>query len=217
MDSNTLTRAADLGLSFANNVTGLKARTISSTTSATFRHFQNGRQSPGADRFGRAAIALAESAKVLVSSNTDLDVRTVNFENADLDNTVLENACEAEPVCNPNAKFRTIDGSCNNLRVPKYGKSFTPLQRILGNAYGDGLTLPRVNSKGQPLPSTRLVSTTARFTQVNEDPNFTALLVAFGQFLDHDLDHVPLSSKPSIQFHLTVFIDLLFRILLELS
>lgn len=199
ISSSVTTRAAELGLSFANNVTTFKARSIGSTSSATFRHFQNGRQSPGADRFGRAAIALAQSAQELVSSMKDLDVRTVNFANADLDNTVLENACEPQPTCNPNSKYRTIDGSCNNLREPNYGKSFTPLQRILGNAYADGLTLPRVNSRGQRLPSTRLVSTTARFNTVNEDPNFTALLVAFGQFLDHDLDHVPLSSKSHLE------------------
>ncbi len=48
--------------------------------------------------------------------NDDFD-----FADADIDNTVLEDLCQPEPVCNPNDKFRTIDGSCNNLDNPKYG------------------------------------------------------------------------------------------------
>ena len=44
-------------------------------------------------------------------------------------------------------------------------------------------------------PIRRLVSITTRNNTINEDPNFTAMLVAFGQFLDHDLDHIPISSK----------------------
>ncbi len=73
--------------------------------------------------------------------------------------------------------------------------SFTPVQRVLDADYADGFMLPRARSNGGPLPSTRLVSITTRNTTVNEDPNFTAMLVAFGQFLDHDLDHIPISSK----------------------
>ena len=37
------------------------------------------------------------------------------------------------------SKYRTIDGSCNNLGKPRMGQVFTPLQRILPNAYADGM------------------------------------------------------------------------------
>ena len=40
-------------------------------------------------------------------------------------------------------KITIIQGECNNLRRPLLGKSFTPLQRILANAYDDGIIEPR--------------------------------------------------------------------------
>ena len=52
--------------------------------------------------------------------------------------------------------FPSIDGSCNNLRKPKYGMAFTPLQRVYNNAYEDGIMEPRSKAKsGKPLPSAR--------------------------------------------------------------
>lgn len=141
---------------------------------------------------GQSAIALMQTARTLSES---VGNDNSNFANTDFENTVLENECPAAPFCNRKARYRTIDGSCNNLQNPLFGKSLTPLQRILDNDYADGLMLPRVDARGQELPSARFVSTTTRFNQVNEDPNFTALLMAFGQFLDHDLDHVPIRGK----------------------
>ena len=49
---------------------------------------------------------------------------------------------------------------------------------------------------GQSLPSARLVST--KLTSANDRPSSsinTILLMALGQFIDHDLDHVPIFSK----------------------
>ena len=49
---------------------------------------------------------------------------------------------------------------------------------------------------GQSLPSARLVST--ELTSANDRPSSsinTILLMALGQFIDHDLDHVPIFSK----------------------
>jgi len=58
--------------------------------------------------------------------------------------------------------------------------------------------LPRIGSDGKPLPSTRMISIkTSGMTEVDER-KFTSMLVAFGQFLDHDLDHVPVSKSKQI-------------------
>ena len=38
-------------------------------------------------------------------------------------------------------KFRTMDGSCNNLEETNYGRAGTPLQRILDPSYGGKISL----------------------------------------------------------------------------
>ncbi|KAL8625947.1 hypothetical protein ACOMHN_012539 [Nucella lapillus] len=84
-------------------------------------------------------------------------------------------------------RYRTIDGSCNNLENPKWGKSFEPQIRLLRAVYSDGENLPRITAKsGKPLPLARVVSTKVTasgdaFTSV------TNMVMAWGQFIDHDL------------------------------
>ena len=41
--------------------------------------------------------------------------------------------------CNPAAKYRSIDGTCNNLAANhKQGAAATPMPRLMDNAYSDG-------------------------------------------------------------------------------
>ena len=49
-----------------------------------------------------------------------------------------------------------------------------------------GLFLPKRN-----LPSARVVTNNMVGTSTRSSSRFTALLMAFGQYLDHDIDHVP--------------------------
>ena len=116
--------------------------------------------------------------------------------------TALENdQCPADPICNKEDKYRSIDGSCNNLQNPKFGQVMAPVQRILKNAYADGYFIPREAKNGKPLPSARIVSTelTSIRTQKNSPIN-TILLMAVAQFIDHDMTHVPMESKFLISF-----------------
>ena len=104
-----------------------------------------------------------------------------------------------KPKCKAKSKYRTVNGECNNLKKPFFGKSFTPLARVLDSAFEDGIEEIRSKAKnGRPLASTRVISTTIRgvtkkqgATQKLSD-DFTALFVAFAQFVDHDTDHVPI-------------------------
>ncbi len=41
------------------------------------------------------------------------------------------------PMCDALSRYRTIDGSCNNLRYPLWGKSFRPMNRFLPAEYSD--------------------------------------------------------------------------------
>ena len=99
------------------------------------------------------------------------------------------------PECDTELKYRTIEGECNNLKKPFYGKSFTPLARVLDSAFEDGIHEIRSKAKGgKPLRSPRLISTTIRNLETQKlSRDFTALYVAFAQFVDHDTDHVPIS------------------------
>ncbi|XP_069506922.1 peroxidasin homolog [Ambystoma mexicanum] len=91
-------------------------------------------------------------------------------------------------------RYRTHDGSCNNLQNPMWGASLTAFQRLLRPAYQNGFNLPRgfalTEESGElPLPLPRLVSTTMIGTEaITPDDRYTHMLMQWGQFLDHDLD-----------------------------
>ena len=57
--------------------------------------------------------------------------------------------------CTNDAKYRTLDGSCNNLAAPWQGASMEPFRRILPSVYHDGVSAPRgVSINGSDLSST---------------------------------------------------------------
>ncbi|XP_053565707.1 peroxidasin homolog isoform X2 [Bombina bombina] len=91
-------------------------------------------------------------------------------------------------------KYRTHDGTCNNLQHPMWGASLTAFERLLKSVYENGFNLPRgINTdrpyNGFPLPLPRLVSTNLIGTHtVTPDEQYTHMLMQWGQFLDHDLD-----------------------------
>ncbi|RNA44780.1 chorion peroxidase-like isoform X2 [Brachionus plicatilis] len=61
--------------------------------------------------------------------------------------------------CNPNERFPTFDGSCNNLMQPWLGKTNTPYKRYHEPAYDDRLSVPRIRSVlGGELPNPRIIS-----------------------------------------------------------
>ena len=50
----------------------------------------------------------------------------------------LSDVCPMIPVCDPMARYRTADGSCNNLLNPLWGAHDTPQPRLLEPAYQNG-------------------------------------------------------------------------------
>ena len=129
-------------------------------------------------------------------------------------------------------KYRTIDGSCNNMKNPLWGSSFVAFKRLLPPVYENGFNLPigtyksgssvlrhvlhlsglhlsltgwsrSIKYNGFSKPSARLVSTRMISTkEVTSDLLYTHMLMQWGQFLDHDLDHaVPGVSAESFGEH----------------
>uniref|UniRef100_A0A8D8VUF2 Chorion peroxidase n=1 Tax=Cacopsylla melanoneura TaxID=428564 RepID=A0A8D8VUF2_9HEMI len=108
-------------------------------------------------------------------------------------NTVLADTCPKITTCVP-FKYRTPDGSCNNLENMAWGKAGTAYQRLLPPKYEDGVNVAKFRSvTGSPLPSARAIST--GFAQDFDVPseNYTVFVMQWGQFLDHDLTHTPIS------------------------
>lgn len=89
-------------------------------------------------------------------------------------------------------KYRTIDGTCNNLDCPFQGAAEVPFMRLLNPDYEDGIGLPWGWSK--PLPSARLISRSViAANEVSASKVYTLMLMQIGQFLDHDIDIAPVT------------------------
>ncbi|MFO0944746.1 MAG: peroxidase family protein [Planctomycetota bacterium] len=84
-------------------------------------------------------------------------------------------------------EFASIDGSGNNLQNPDWGSTGTELLRIADAEYSDGYSTPA----GDDRPSAREISN-ALADQGGEDiisdRFLSAMIYAWGQFIDHDLD-----------------------------
>lgn len=88
--------------------------------------------------------------------------------------------------CRP-GKYRRVDGLCNNLEQPTWGAAHTPFQRLIGPLYSDSINEPRISVTGRPLPPSRVVSRTIHPDEGYHDHAGTVMIVAWGQFMDHDL------------------------------
>ena len=154
---------------------------------------------------GESALAMAHTAQLILKDSEQALVGNkglLGFLPKTLESWRNFQVCPftdplQKPKCNTKSIYRTINGTCNNVKKPFYGGSFTPLARVLDSAFEDGIQAIRSKAKsGKQLNSTRLVSTSIRNPEtVIESKDFTALYVAFAQFIDHDTDHVPISCK----------------------
>ncbi|CAB3223593.1 unnamed protein product [Arctia plantaginis] len=90
--------------------------------------------------------------------------------------------------CTPASKrYRTHDGTCNNIKRSRWGSTMTPVQRFLPPSYYDGIQAPRRSVFGGKLPSAREISSAIHEAKNAESTGVTHLLMQWGQFLDHDM------------------------------
>ncbi|PAV56798.1 hypothetical protein WR25_05054 [Diploscapter pachys] len=85
-----------------------------------------------------------------------------------------------------NARFRTMDGTCNNERTPLLGAAFTAFARILPSAYDDGVNT-LVDSTRQQRPNPRAVSMFLLSSRRTIPSPYSSLLMQWGQFISHDV------------------------------
>ena len=91
--------------------------------------------------------------------------------------------------------YRTIGGTCNNLRRPLIGASLTPFRRLLPAKYENGVSKPigaRQQLSGdffnRPWPSARHLSEQITSSAEVDSDQLTHMHMQWGQFLDHDID-----------------------------
>lgn len=137
-------------------------------------------------------IALIPASRLCTRFRLSKDQGTFALPQFSVLNTVIADLCPRRLPCRV-GKYRTPDGTCNNIVNSRWGSTGSALQRLLPPKYGDGVNSPRAQANGAPLPSARLVSN--RLAQESDRPsdNVTLILMQWGQFLDHDLTHTPIS------------------------
>ena len=110
-------------------------------------------------------------------------------------------SCEELTVvsrCPPPSSFRSIDGTCNNLRNPTFGARGTVFPRFLPALYENSVDAPRGRRQSQvgnpftpPNPSARYASQNLLPDKKMFEPSFTDLIWQWGQFIDHDITLSP--------------------------
>lgn len=123
--------------------------------------------------------------------------------------TLASEECGSGPrECTSWSKYRSYDGSCNNLEHPKWGSALSEYGRLLPSKFSDSKmffysyqrfkynndiyflldngSLP-VSISGKPLPNARKISTTLYLEKEVEDTILSLLAVAYGQIVSHDL------------------------------
>src|SRR5262249_6065604 len=100
------------------------------------------------------------------------------------------------------AGFRSFDGTGNNRDHPTWGAAGTDLLRRPPAAYAAAASQPA----GADRPDARVVSNTIADQgdqDVISDRGLSAMIYAWGQFLDHDLDLTP-NATPAQPFDVPV-------------
>ncbi len=91
-------------------------------------------------------------------------------------------------------RYRTFDGTYNNLAHPDWGAAGTNLTKFTGNGFADGVAQPA----GADRPNPRIISN-ALFAQnkIISDPlTLSDFCWVWGQFIDHDFGLTPDGEEP---------------------
>ncbi|XP_003247028.1 peroxidase-like isoform X2 [Acyrthosiphon pisum] len=107
-------------------------------------------------------------------------------------NIIYYEQCARRVTCKRNAIYRTVDGTCNNLRNPLWGSSETPYIRLAEAAYDDGNYEVRKQVDGSKLPRPRQLQLETFLPKSKDylDSN-NYHLMQFGQWANHDISLMP--------------------------
>lgn len=92
----------------------------------------------------------------------------------------------APPFCTK-SRYRSIDGSCNNLARPAWGMPQNPYGRLVPYNYADGVSAWPLSRSGEPLPNPREVSLRLFPDKQLIDPVWNLNTQQWGQIITHDM------------------------------
>ena len=198
-----------------NNITRLSSRQYLPPLprTAAFYHAKFQRQARSdVKKIGKFGLLTSKTAMSLRSGAGGGLVRSgsrggvtsdaVNFGSLTSSSQSLTSAgltCSGSSIRCSDSRYRTADGSCNNLSERRYGMADTSLNRIVLPEYSDGVSAPRRSVTGADLPSARLLSSRLATDLDNIDQKHTYITMTFGQFVDHDITHSPIMTTESGQ------------------
>uniref|UniRef100_A0A914CSD3 peroxidase n=1 Tax=Acrobeloides nanus TaxID=290746 RepID=A0A914CSD3_9BILA len=133
-----------------------------------------------------------EDCKHFISTHEDtrfrrtLSVNDIRSSNTNFGcvSTLAEHKCSRN-LCY-HLKFRSFDGSCNNLEEPLKGAAFMPLSRLKDPIYDDVFSAP-VSSLKHLRPSSREASRLLLSSSAEITSKSNALFMQWGQFIAHDV------------------------------
>ncbi|XP_076294511.1 peroxidase isoform X2 [Lasioglossum baleicum] len=161
---------------------------------------------PSEDAFERgldAIVAMKASSYLLHQScrrfGLEKDDCARFISTLSLHGTPLSSACSLTQVdCNSEDKYRSIDGSCNNIENPTWGSAMTAYNRILFPQYFDGIQEPRhMGQARKPLPGARSVSVALSTPNDQSDVSRTLMVMQWGQFVANDISYTPVRKMVS--------------------
>lgn len=132
-----------------------------------------------------------KNAKILTVAaqiyKSEYDVNSDDFN-------ALAHKCikDPKPKLKRHSKYRSIDGSGNNLKNPEWGQADTPFSRFGAKNYEDGIYAIKKSASGADLPNARLLVRDLLMKAVRSPPptvtyNMMALLIIL--FATHDLHY----------------------------
>ncbi|XP_076644739.1 peroxidase isoform X2 [Halictus rubicundus] len=161
---------------------------------------------PSEDAFERgldAIVAMKASSYLLHQScrrfGLEKDDCARFISTLSLHGTQLSTACPSSQVdCNSEEKYRSIDGSCNNVENPTWGSAMTAYNRILFPQYFDGIQEPRhMGQARKPLPGARSISVALSTPNDQSDVSRTLMVMQWGQFIANDISYTPMRKMVS--------------------
>lgn len=89
----------------------------------------------------------------------------------------------------------------------------TQTYRLIGPLFADGMSAPRISVTGNQLPLSRIVSRTMHPDEGFHDHAGTVMVIAWGQFMDHDftLTGTPLGNNIHLPRNLIYLNKMQFR------